>query len=356
MPSREVRYEEFVQSIRALSQRVQARLCNPQRSLSTDELRDLYDYLGRDEERWLREKQIGDVLGYAHRLLEMTDGHELEAQPQLKAALDEACKTSAPHPLSRDALCREAWMELLTAAWLGLYFLGVPFNHPWDRVRRMGAIPRGVCMHKASGDVYHKTRQINLRELMVRGRGGDIDWSQSKPETVLVLTSEPVFLIDYQQVLEEHRTELLAAEVYGLGFLYNLFQFRLYLAEGLPIKYVIRRHALQSRVSSRVEAVRIAECVRDLFARRSLPDGSDWQRAYVLRDDLSATGTPASVLGYKTGRIMTSETKKLHGSPGHEMVEAGLEDQRRQVEDLVDAQKSVGCDDPDALWQVLQRS
>ena len=55
-------------------------------------------------------------------------------------------------------------IELLTSCWLGLYFLGIPFGKPWERVLRWaddegGGLPNGVCVAKAIGDIARDARK-----------------------------------------------------------------------------------------------------------------------------------------------------------------------------------------------------
>lgn len=56
-------------------------------------------------------------------------------------------------------------IELLTSCWLGLYFLGIPFGKPWERVLRWaddegGGLPNGVCVAKAIGDIARDARKL----------------------------------------------------------------------------------------------------------------------------------------------------------------------------------------------------
>jgi hypothetical protein len=64
-------------------------------------------------------------------------------------------------------------IELLTACWLGLYFLGVPFGSPWEYVLRWadddgGGLPNGVCVAKAIGDIARDARKLAVKSKSFR--------------------------------------------------------------------------------------------------------------------------------------------------------------------------------------------
>ena len=128
----------------------------------------------------------------------------------------------------------EFLMEQLTAAWLVLYFLGVPMGHPWERVRRIadeqGGYPAGACMTKLIGDVYRRSR-LEFDDTVP----GNAD---AAAPYVLVLSKHPSLLIE--ELLARHDDmKITPGTLHQLGRCYALFQLRLYIAEGRPLRYMI---------------------------------------------------------------------------------------------------------------------
>lgn len=139
----------------------------------------------------------------------------------------------------------ELLIDHLTAAWLGLYFLGVPFVHPWERVRRFaeqsGGFPSVASLCKAVGDVFRQARQVNIRDNDIRdGKTGGEELRDEEAHKfgVIVVTRQPFAL--YRALIERDVPQMiLPADVHVLARCYLLLQLRLYIGEGLPIKYLI---------------------------------------------------------------------------------------------------------------------
>jgi len=125
----------------------------------------------------------------------------------------------------------EDLMRDLTGAWLGMYFLGVPFVHPWEPVAR-NAERNGYYgdagMFKAAGDVYR-----NARKEWLRAPGPD----PSLPEfRVLVLDHNPLAF----NALSRPDGELTArSTVTALAACYEMLQMRLYIRSGGPIDHFV---------------------------------------------------------------------------------------------------------------------
>lgn len=130
----------------------------------------------------------------------------------------------------------EIFMESLTASWLTLYFVGLPFIHPWERVRRLaddcGGFPSGACTTKYIGDLYRLARQERARGI------------HTAPEDdVLVLSYAPSMLIP--NLLSRDEANLTPLSAHVLGRCYALLQLRLYIRAGFPLTYYVTQQALR---------------------------------------------------------------------------------------------------------------
>jgi hypothetical protein len=193
----------------------------------------------------------------------------------------------------------EIIMEHLTAVWLALYFCGVPFSHPWERVRRIsdeqGGLPTGVCISKAIGDVYRAARQLSFRS--------PVESENVSKSQVLVLTHFPSVLLKESLSRKERKCTPLAA--HQLGRCYALLQLRLYINEGLPIRYLVPLssfHASLSIINENVTvspsnaASEIMQWLNQIYSRRL-----SGQTVELLMDQTISLGIPTCVLGPRTG-------------------------------------------------------
>jgi hypothetical protein len=184
-------------------------------------------------------------------------------------------------------------IEMLTACWLGLYFLGVPFGSPWEYVLRWadddsGGLPNGVCVAKAIGDIAREARKLavkskRFKETLAKkaegkeskgtgecratgakdvvnaviphdAREGEAVELQQKllerayrekmdDPMLIVLSGRPVFL--FRELLTGPKIPGCAPEgVHVLGRCYELLQLALYLRTGERLLYCIREDSV----------------------------------------------------------------------------------------------------------------
>lgn len=152
-------------------------------------------------------------------------------------------------PRDFNELRDEILMESLTAAWLALYFLGLPFAQIWERVRRMaderGGYPSGACVTKFIGDIHRIGRMEMARELKAYDsrlaeavKQGHYDDSQT-----LILSYMPFSLL--RRLIYQASGHQTPAAAHRLGNCYMLLQMRLYIREGFPIRYLVSRESLE---------------------------------------------------------------------------------------------------------------
>ncbi|WP_429287645.1 hypothetical protein [Paraburkholderia sp. GAS206C] len=133
------------------------------------------------------------------------------------------------------------FVELLTATWLGLYFLGIPVADLWDRVRRWeeedgGGLPNGICVAKAIGDIVRESRKAQQDGLATACADGQ----QLHVHSFLPMLMFPD-LIETGVVHKDHatRSSLLKQEVHALGRHYEFLQLHLYVQAGYPMLYSV---------------------------------------------------------------------------------------------------------------------
>ena len=135
-------------------------------------------------------------------------------------------------------------IELLTGAWLGLYFLSTPFVHPWERALRIaqgsGGLPGGACLSKAIGDLYRHSRLSGIRNF---GRFSAMAEDKTADAAgILVLDIDPLSMSRrlYRPIVDNtDDIRPLSDVLIGISTCYELLQLRLYVEEGLPIKYIL---------------------------------------------------------------------------------------------------------------------
>jgi hypothetical protein len=128
-------------------------------------------------------------------------------------------------------------IEALTLAWLVLFFLGIPFIHPWEVVLRLierTGFPRGSSICKACGDLYRQAR-----------KGLALKSSTASASPVYFLDHNPLALDRLRAVKKEkgfkHKSAI-------LGACYELLQLRLYVLEHGAIKHFVFEDYLQMRL------------------------------------------------------------------------------------------------------------
>ncbi|MEW6022453.1 MAG: hypothetical protein AB1807_09950 [Pseudomonadota bacterium] len=239
----------------------------------------------------------------------------------------------------------ELLMENLTAAWLGLYFLGVPFTHPWEKVRRLadyrGGFPSGGCIAKYVGDVYRLARQ----RIVDRRR---FNWQRQ--EEILVLSHTP--LVMFREVLIFHdQSNATPRALHELGRRYMLLQMRLYFNAQMPVHFFVPIEALTQSLNTlagipddlpgppddamrkRRDAVRSQ--VGDWLFDTMFPQPAAEQSVHLLCLPLEASGMPTCILGPRTG-IYTLESGEsgLHFA-GNEIREDLLDSYRGKLGKLL---------------------
>ncbi len=178
----------------------------------------------------------GDLLGIQVAVLGKLRGKEESAMPpavdrllrfaETLAVLRSSDRASLAQALEAkemdEAQLPELHVDLLTAAWLGLYFLGLPFNDPWDRARQivdeLGGYPVGSCFNKVIGDVYRTARQIYIRDFRLPAQ-------ESAGRELTVLTQRAIGLapIDFLPPVK-----IADPLITNLGRCYSWLQLRLY--------------------------------------------------------------------------------------------------------------------------------
>lgn len=246
----------------------------------------------------------------------------------------------------------ELLMENLNAAWLGLYFLGVPFIHPWEKVRRLadyrGGFPSGGCTAKYIGDVYRLARHRMLQPDPPSGCA----WMRffkpkpkADPAPILVLTHTPLVLL--KDVLTYKDASYATPDAgHELGRHYALLQMLLYIRRNYPIHFFVPLDALAQGLDLLAEAsthqnkqwarAMIRADIAPWLRGTIFPDGPRPDQAvHLLTLPSDASGMPTCILGPEIG-IYTLESgdNGLHFA-GNEIREALLESYRDKLKRLL---------------------
>ncbi|QNA90631.1 hypothetical protein G4G28_22805 [Massilia sp. Dwa41.01b] len=308
---------------------------------------------------------IKRILAYAVELLDvprMADSGRRSgsANAQMERFLQGCDRVLGEHeqralsPVDRRTRRDELLMEHLTAAWLGLYFLGLPFIHPWEKVRRLadyrGGFPSGGCIAKYIGDVYRLARHWMAQQGPGSAQATLFPEEDGKSAAILVLSYTPLVLL--REALTYHdSTYVTPGSVHELGRHYALLQMLLYLRCGYPVHFLVPVAGLAQSLDTlsgipddpaspptpemRARRTIIREGIRPwlfdtMFARR-FPE----QSVRLLKFPLDASGMPTCILGTRTG-IYTLESGEngLHFA-GNEIREALLVSYRDKLERLL---------------------
>jgi hypothetical protein len=189
-------------------------------------------------------------------------------------------------------------MEWLTGAWLGLYFLGLPFPHPWEEVGQItesqGGIPSPICIRKAIGDMYKMARLMYNEDYI--NRQDDL--------TMYVLAENPLIL-DYTLVQnpdpQEHQSDsglnYVPPVIQELALKYAYLQLKLYTRSKLPITYLVKQNTIEYLFKEK--ALNLEESRQWFKSFFTVSNGK--QKVYVV-DESKVSGMPSCcVLGFKTG-------------------------------------------------------
>lgn len=182
-------------------------------------------------------------LAFAHTLLDM-QGATLQSNASFRKQCGSRGYRVAPAMADADHI------EYLTSTSLALYFLGLPFNQPWDHVldqveNHVGGLPNGVCVAKAIGDIIRAARIANRRQ-MRHGTAPPVQDTESEntvagalPGCSLLIHSHMPLILHASYVTTAEVTGCLPDSAHVLGHCYELLQMRLYAHEGLPFGYFV---------------------------------------------------------------------------------------------------------------------
>ncbi len=201
----------------------------------------------------------------------------------------------------------EIHADLLGATWLGLYFLGVPYNEPWEHalrlVERDGGFPHGAMINKSLGDVYRWARRTLPRdyeaEQLQKSSADGSAASEAKPSAgwfhpqgIYVLTRRPFALLPFDEWPAPR--SLTHPSFATLGRTYALLQLRLYVGKGLPISYVVPGEMFRHL---HFDPKRALTWMSGVVGDRSRVN----QHLLVSRDPKKTAGLPTCVLAHNRG-------------------------------------------------------
>jgi hypothetical protein len=205
-------------------------------------------HVGRVIKRTSRvDRMIDEVLAFSSLMLTFRDGAALKANRHVFSSLDFNRRAdNAGGKVDYDILL----LEYLATAWLVLYFLSVPFPQTWERVRRWeedggGQLPSGVCISKATGDLFRQERMRNAHGPVVRDSDLTGDLS--------VLTHCPAALFSDFFEASSCRASTFQSfapdESHILARCYEFIQLRLYSHSGLSIRYFVPASTVAHRIA-----------------------------------------------------------------------------------------------------------
>ena len=256
----------------------------------------------------------------------------------------------------RQTRSNELLMENLTAAWLALYFLGVPFIHPWEKVRRLadyrGGFPSGGCIAKYIGDVYRLARhRFALPDLPAPQSCSSTQPGEVDPSAVLVLSHTPMVLFE-AALTYSNDAYATPVSVHELGRRYALLQMMLYIRCGHPVHFLIPVTALRQALNKLAGfpddpaatgtpdmwmlRAQIRDKIKTWLFGTIFTSVFSGQSVRLLKYPLDASGMPTCVLGTKTG-IYTLESggTGLHFA-GNELRDSLLESYRDKLSKVLE--------------------
>lgn len=240
----------------------------------------------------------------AEFLLAFEDGNDFLANAEFQDWCRNPQRDLTPSSI---AAAENAYVEFLAGTALGLYFLGEPFSHPWERVRRWveqegGGLPNGACVAKAIGDLVRATRNS------IKRRSGGIHPGQAgeapaNDHSQLIILSYLPLALFKSLVRGKERKGCAPDACHVLGRCYELLQIRLYANEGLPLKYFVPRDLVRSQLlaggDEKTAAKELLEWLGTMFGTQ------DVEGQYVGLVDLPML--PAVFLNRRSG-LYTFET------------------------------------------------
>jgi hypothetical protein len=135
----------------------------------------------------------------------------------------------------------ECYIELLTGAWLALYFLGLPDGRPWNIVRNWaehqgGGLPNGACVAKAIGDIIRAA---------FRAHRDAVAGEREQPGELLMHSFLPMVIFPElirEDKLDYHKgqgAQQIPDSFHHLARAYEMLQFRRYANAGYPYLYSV---------------------------------------------------------------------------------------------------------------------
>ena len=185
-------------------------------------------------------------------------------------------------------------VDLLTGIWLGMFFLGIPFNDPWDQARQiideLGGYPARACFNKAIGDVYRLARRVFEEQ-------GAYDQSVRNKELV-VLTSFAIEIVPLG-VFELKSMTIPATNI--LGRLYAWLQLQTCIVRKVPVRYYVRKETWEKvrRHVTATPGVPAAEQPTNAFDANH--SGLILGENLHILDPSTIEGTPDCYLGHRGG-------------------------------------------------------
>lgn len=235
----------------------------------------------------------------------------------------------------------EILMEHLAAASLALYFLGVPFIQPWEKVLQLaderGGFPSGACVTKYLGDVYRTARQQMIRDAEI-AVGNDTKLQESQMATqLLILSYAPLALLE--GLLDPTNEHLTPSAVHQLGWCYALLQLRLYIRNGFPIKYFIPTESLKNKWEQLggSDPNKYGEMIAKIkpWLRTVFPhEDNMYQSVRLLPTPLDTLGMPTCVLGYEKGMCVLDTGQHLTPFSGNPIRGELLASYREKLENI----------------------
>ncbi|CAM5798336.1 hypothetical protein [Rhizobacter fulvus] len=208
-------------------------------------------------------------------------------------------------------------MRDLTGTWLGLYFLGTPFPHPWEPVARYAerhGYDRDGGVFKAAGDVYRSAR----RALPSHSR-------TSRAQPLMLLDLGPLAYRQFVKLAEGQDADL-STTIRALGACYEMLQLRLYIRAGGPIEHVILEGTLRALIDKSTEnAKEMINLATDTYG--SLPAKSLGQTITIALQSQDVykplTRMPGCVLASSEG-VYRSRLTADGGPNGNRLTDAQL--------------------------------
>ena len=299
-------------------------------------------------------EQEFDITSLQSRVLasfpEATAGRRLSSMLLTNAAPLLAKANSLPLDANPEQL--EPLLKYLSGVWLGLYFLGIPFIHPWEPVARhaeRNGYQRGPAIFKAAGDVYREARRRSAGSPASRTaeqptttvappKGPAAAAEREEPE-MLLLDPNPIAIRD--RAFQDDRSPdfVLAA----IGACYELLQLRLYLQAGGSIRHFVFRSTLQETFQKGADPRTGKDPADELWAlaQRSygLRDGGDNKKQQIVVIDPDETikrMPPSVVLSTRQGIFRSRLRRSRDGESSSDEIYYGADGNR-----LTDTQRDL---------------